>query len=40
MGHFDPLIAKCSLQGLSSLMKEHAKSNALSNQLVVKVDLI
>jgi hypothetical protein len=40
MSHSDPLIAKCSLQGLGSLMNEHVKTNALANQISVKNDLV
>ena len=40
MSHSDPLIAKYSLQGLSSLMKEHAKTNALAGQLLMKKDIV
>jgi hypothetical protein len=40
MSHSDPLIAKSSLQGLGSLMKEHSKSNSMNNQLLVKSDII
>ena len=40
MSHSDNIIAKCSLQGLASLIKEHTKTNALSSQLSVKGDIL
>ena len=40
MCHSDPLIGKSSLEGLASLMKQHAKTNALANQLSVKDDIV
>lgn len=39
MSHSDPLVAKCSLQGLSALAREHLRTQALTPHLSTKPDI-